>query len=194
MFTFPFEREKNLQQKGILLIFLNDFLKIFFIILLSGVRNWLCIFICSSFSSEYLYYDSDAHIKIFGKSYLICHSISENKCKSMLWESKFPNQCPKSMASKWGDHHSNSVQMLSCLCLQIEFELLLRNLWQCHNNVTFLLLPFSWLPLISEKSLGKQFSFLLSSFLFFVCLFVLVFGFFLAASAVCENSQVRYQT
>lgn len=53
------------------------------------MTNWLCIFICSSFSNECLCLASDAYIKIFAESHLKCHCMSENKCKSVLLKVNF---------------------------------------------------------------------------------------------------------
>lgn len=58
------------------------------------MTNWLCIFICFTFSNERLDYDSDAYIKIFAKSHLKCHCMSENKCKSVLLKVNFLISAP----------------------------------------------------------------------------------------------------
>lgn len=90
MFKFPFEWEKNLFNKERFCLHLSvRFFLTLSSILLFWMTNWLCIFICSSFSNEYLYYDSDAHFKIFWKSHLICRCMSENKCKSVVLKANF---------------------------------------------------------------------------------------------------------
>lgn len=123
------------------------------------MTNWLCTFICSSFSNECLYYGSDAYIKIFAKSHLKCHCMSENKCKSVLWKANFLI----SALNPWEINGKPSQQFSSAwmpyfLCLHIESELVAaKSLVMPHRLFFLFFFPFTGTHWLQRSLYGNSF-------------------------------------